>query len=345
MKFKLNKSLFLKNFWEKKAIFIPKGINTFEDNFVFSDFFNYTIKNNLDSKVYIKEKNQYRQQLASKSISKNSAFTHLIFKTNHFHQLSYELLNLITFIPDYLIDDVMISHSSLNGSVGKHQDNYSVFLIQGKGCKEWRIYQDNKILKFMAYEGDVLYVPPNVFHYGISKSDTCNTYSIGFRSPDTLSIQEDFNNFIFDMLDSKKTDFFKSNSFSNIKSLLPLDILKFFQNHLNYKSLIYSDFIGHNLTTVDVNIFSRRSMPKDKFIARCRENPIFVDQRSRVCFYDNHFFINGEKINIDEQSQVMMKKFFNEKEIRFINIPTVNIEILHKLYLKGFLTFKRMFNF
>ena len=86
-------------------------------------------------------------------------------------------------------------------------------------------------------------------------------------------------------------------------------------------------------------------MSKDKFIARCRENPIFVDQRSRVCFYDNHFFINGEKINIDEQSQVMMKKFFNEKEIRFINIPTVNIEILHKLYLKGFLTFKRMFNF
>jgi len=147
------------------------------------------------------------------------------------------------------------------------------------------------------------------------------------------------------MLVSKKTNFFKSNSFSNIKSLLSLDILKFFQNHLDYKSLIYSDFIGHNLTTVDANLFSRRSMPKDKFIARCRENPIFVDQRSRVCFYDNHFFINGEKINIDEQSQVMMKKFFNEKEIRFINIPTVNIEILHKLYLKGFLTFKRMFNF
>ena len=329
----------------EKSYFIPKGINTLEDNFVFSDFFNYTIKNNLDSKVYIKEKNQYRQQLASRSISKNSAFAHLIFKTNHFHQLSYELLNLITFIPDYLIDDVMISHSSHNGSVGKHQDNYSVFLIQGKGSKEWRIYQDNTILKFMAYEGDVLYVPPNVFHYGISKSDICNTYSIGFRSPDTLSIQEDFNNFIFDKLDSKKTDFFKSNSFSNIKSLLSLDILKFFQNHLDYKPLIYSDFIGHYLTSVDASLFSRRSMPKDKFIARCRENPIFIDQRSRVCFYDNHFFINGEKINIDGQSHVMMKKFFNEKKFRFINNSSVNIEILHKLYLKGYLTFKRMFNF
>jgi hypothetical protein len=147
------------------------------------------------------------------------------------------------------------------------------------------------------------------------------------------------------MLDSKKADFFKSNSFSNIKSLLSLDILKFFQNHLDYKSLIYSDFIGYYLTTVDVNLFSRRSMSKDKFTARCRENPIFIDQRSRVCFYDNHFFINGEKINIDGQSKVMMKKFFNEKEIRFINTPSVNIEILHKLYLKGYLTFKRMFNF
>jgi 50S ribosomal protein L16 3-hydroxylase len=345
MKFKLNKRLFLKNFWEKKAIFIPKGISNFEDNFVFSDFFNYAIKNNLDHKVYIKEKNQYRQQLTSKSISKKSIFAHLFFKTNHFHQLSYELLNLITFIPDYLIDDVLISHSSLNGSVGKHQDNYSVFLIQGKGCKEWRIYQDNKILKFMAHEGDVLYVPPNVFHYGISKTDICNTYSIGFRSPDTLTIQEDFNNFIFEKLNSEKTNFFKSKNFSNIKSLLPLDILKFFQNHLDYKSLIYSDFIGHCLTTVDLNLFSKKSMPKDKFIARCRENPIYVDQRSRVCFYDDHFFINGEKINIHGQSQVMMKKFFNEKEFRFINTTSVNIEILHKLYLKSYLTFKRMFNF
>ena len=345
MKFKLNKRLFLKNFWEKKAIFIPKGISNFEDNFVFSDFFNYAIKNNLDHKVYIKEKNQYRQQLTSKSISKKSVFAHLFFKTNHFHKLSYDLLNLITFIPDYLIDDVMISHSSLNGSVGKHQDNYSVFLIQGKGCKEWRIYQDNKILKFMAHEGDVLYVPPNVFHYGISKTDICNTYSIGFRSPDTLTIQEDFNNFIFEKLNSEKTNFFKNKNFSNIKSLLPLDILKFFQNQLDYKSLIYSDFIGHYLTTVDVNFLSKKSMPKDKFIARCRENPIYVDQRSRVCFYDNHFFINGEKINIDAQSQVMMKKFFNEKEFRIINTPSVDIEILHKLYLKSYLTFKRTFNF
>jgi len=86
-------------------------------------------------------------------------------------------------------------------------------------------------------------------------------------------------------------------------------------------------------------------MPKDKFIARCRENPIYVDQRSRVCFYDDHFFINGLKIKIDGQSKAMMKKFFNEKEFRFINTPSVNIEILHKLYLKSYLTFKRMFNF
>ena len=61
-----------------------------------------------------------------------------------FLNLSFEIKNLFDFIPQYLIDDVMISLSNIKGSVGKHKDNYSVFLIQGKGIKNWKIYENKK---------------------------------------------------------------------------------------------------------------------------------------------------------------------------------------------------------
>ena len=45
----------------------------------------------------------------------------------------------VTFVPDWRIDDLMISFAAPGGSVGPHQDNYDVFLCQGMGRREWRL--------------------------------------------------------------------------------------------------------------------------------------------------------------------------------------------------------------
>ena len=50
-----------------------------------------------------------------------------------------QLLSLVPFIPDWRIDDLMISFAAPGGSVGPHKDNYDVFLCQGSGHREWRI--------------------------------------------------------------------------------------------------------------------------------------------------------------------------------------------------------------
>ena len=45
------------------------------------------------------------------------------------------------FVPDWRIDDVMVSYASHGGGVGAHFDQYDVFLVQGLGRRRWRVGQ------------------------------------------------------------------------------------------------------------------------------------------------------------------------------------------------------------
>jgi 50S ribosomal protein L16 3-hydroxylase len=110
------------------------------------------------------------------------------------------LLALAAFIPDWRIDDLMISFAAPGGSAGPHKDNYDVFLCQGSGHREWRLTDPDlasasdsceqlSLLRpftdpapLQTKKGDVLYLPPGVPHWGIA-SDACMTYSIGMRAP------------------------------------------------------------------------------------------------------------------------------------------------------------------
>ena len=108
-----------------------------------------------------------------------------------------------SFIPDWRIDDLMVSFAAPGGSVGPHRDNYDVFLCQGVGRRDWNIAPANAELKSVlsgelslvesfaddnpveARCGDVLYLPPGIAHWGIAR-ESCMTYSIGMRAPTSL---------------------------------------------------------------------------------------------------------------------------------------------------------------
>ena len=114
------------------------------------------------------------------------------------------LLEPFRFIPDWRVEDVMISFAPRGGTVGPHIDSYDVFLLQGQGRRRWRLDRkapsalrpglDLRILKQFHAEddwilepGDMLYLPPNLAHYGVAL-DECLTYSIGFRSPSGMDL-------------------------------------------------------------------------------------------------------------------------------------------------------------
>lgn len=111
------------------------------------------------------------------------------------------LVEPFRFLPDWRIDDLMISYAAPQGSVGPHTDAYDVFLLQLAGRRRWQIDtrpvdpenrlpdQDLRILarfeaesEWVLEPGDMLYLPPGVAHYGVAL-DECMTASIGFRAP------------------------------------------------------------------------------------------------------------------------------------------------------------------
>jgi len=112
------------------------------------------------------------------------------------------LIDTFRFIPNWRIDDVMVSYATDHGGVGPHFDQYDVFLIQGLGRRLWQVGEvcdettallPNPDLRLLANfkpvqewvlePGDVLYVPPGIAHNGVAVGDDCMTYSVGFRAP------------------------------------------------------------------------------------------------------------------------------------------------------------------
>jgi 50S ribosomal protein L16 3-hydroxylase len=129
------------------------------------------------------------------------------------------LLSQFRFVPNWRIDDVMVSFASAGGGVGPHFDQYDVFLIQGRGRRRWRIgqhcddntplrpHQDLKLLtdfeEAAVYDlepGDILYVPPGVAHDGIALDDDCMTLSIGFRAPSRAELVTGWSDHVLDQL-------------------------------------------------------------------------------------------------------------------------------------------------
>ncbi len=131
-----------------------------------------------------------------------SPWTLLVQAVDHHVPEVAALIAPFRFIPNWRIDDVMVSYANDGGGVGPHYDQYDVFLIQGAGQRRWRVGQkcddDSPLLphddlrllatfeasdEWLLEPGDMLYVPPGFAHDGVAVGDDCMTYSIGFRAP------------------------------------------------------------------------------------------------------------------------------------------------------------------
>ncbi len=131
------------------------------------------------------------------------------------------------FVPDWRIDDVMVSYAADGGGVGPHFDQYDVFLVQGLGRRRWRVgprcgadtplvlHADLRLIAdfeatgdWVLEAGDILYVPPGFAHDGVAVGGDCMTYSIGFRAPSRADLVEGWAAHLADALpeDDRYTD-------------------------------------------------------------------------------------------------------------------------------------------
>ncbi len=200
---------FLKDYWQKKPLVIRQALPGFANPLTADELAGLSLEEDIESRIVSETvEKQPRWHLKrgpfnEKDFQKLSKthWTLLVQGVDRLIPEVHELLEHFNFIPSWRVDDVMISYAALHGSVGPHYDNYDVFLYQAEGRRKWslttqkctpenalsgvelRIMEEFHIEEeFVLEEGDMLYLPPHVGHYGVSLSEECMTYSFGYRS-------------------------------------------------------------------------------------------------------------------------------------------------------------------
>lgn len=147
-------------------------------------------------------------------------WTLLVQAVDHHVPAVARLLDGFRFIPDWRIDDVMVSYAVDGGGVGPHFDQYDVFLLQGAGQRRWQVgarcdrqtplaaHDELRLLanfearqEWLLEPGDMLYLPPRYAHHGVAVGTDCMTYSIGLRAPSRAELLGHWCDYLIDRLD------------------------------------------------------------------------------------------------------------------------------------------------
>lgn len=206
---------FLENYWQKKPLLIRNAFAHFETLISPEELAGLACEEDVFSRLLIEKHGAKPWQLVNGPFTEedflNLPETHYSLLVSECEKWIPELTELVDqfkFIPQWRIDDLMISYAPEHGSVGPHIDQYDVFLLQAHGQRHWHIQspesQDNQciegldvaILKDFQHDqdwvlnpGDMLYLPPALAHHGIALNP-CMTYSIGFRAPSSKELLE-----------------------------------------------------------------------------------------------------------------------------------------------------------
>jgi 50S ribosomal protein L16 3-hydroxylase len=200
---KLSDKQFTNNYWNKKPLLIRNALKEISDFADFSDFMAMGKDSEFESRMVYESGGDYPWQakggpFKAADFKKNALWTLICHNLELLNSDFYKLKEYVNFIPDWHFDDVMATISKKGASVGAHIDDYSVFIIQGKGRRKWLLEEnpnpeyienlDIKLLKnfnpkieWILEPGDMIYIPPNVAHHGVSLEDSIS-YSIGFKS-------------------------------------------------------------------------------------------------------------------------------------------------------------------
>jgi len=364
---------FLKNYWQKKPLLIKNAIANFVSPITESDLF--AIAQNEETVSRLIEQKQGIWQVKYGPFRKSDLpkrtsipWTILVQNINHYLPFAESFLNLFKFIPYARLDDLMISYATKKGSVGPHFDSYDVFLFQAQGIREWKISDQKKFTldkksslkiitnfksknSWVLKPGDMLYLPPNIGHWGISQSDDCVTYSIGFRAPGTFEIQSKFLDFIQDHLITNENEIYKDPNLTPQKN--PAEIssnmtkaLRNIVDRLRWDKSSINHFIGQLLSEpIESSIFeTRKPLSLKAFEKILISKTLKLNSKTRMLFIKNNFYINGEYIKIDKKYASFLKQLANNRENSFEStlnkrdLSALGI-ILLPLFLSGFVGF------
>jgi 50S ribosomal protein L16 3-hydroxylase len=218
---------FLETYWQKKPLLIRNAAPDFEAPLSAEDVKALAGNEEAISRLIIERGGDYPWQVEHGPFDPevfaglpDSHWTLLVQEVEQHVPAVARLLDSFRFVPNWRIDDVMVSFAADQGGVGPHIDNYDVFLLQGEGRRKWQIdsrpvegeeelVPDIDVSMLQAFTpdeewvlepGDMLYLPPRIAHNGIALGP-CMTLSIGFRAPSHADLLGGFFGFAAEQMD------------------------------------------------------------------------------------------------------------------------------------------------
>jgi len=221
MQHKLNLNIpeFLSQYWQQKPCVIKQGFSQFVDPIDENDLAALAQESEIDARIV--RQNQQGWQLEHGPFEDFQTvcvdqWSLLVQAVDHYIPEINQLLFQFDFIPQWRLDDMMVSYSVPGAGVGPHLDQYDVFIIQGKGKRRWQVgakgdYEtlmpcpdlqqikgfEQSIIDQVLEPGDIIYIPPGYPHNGVA-IEPCLNYSVGFRAPNQADLYSSFADFLLD---------------------------------------------------------------------------------------------------------------------------------------------------
>lgn len=370
----LTPQTFLNEYWQKKPLLIKNAFTDFNDPVGADELAGFAMEQEIESRIISQEQDK-RWQVAHGPFTSfdqfgESDWTLLVQATNNWSPKTHALLAPFRFLPNWRIDDVMVSFSTPGGGVGPHLDQYDVFIIQGEGKRRWQVglpdsnleqlipHPDLKqvsdftpIIDEITEPGDLLYIPPNHPHNGVAIENSLN-YSIGFQAPNNQELWSAYADKLLDLdAGTTRLDDKKRQPTLNPEQLDHDDIeniRQFMVAQLEDKTL-FNDFIGAYLTQchhaleilvpvtpIDIEQLNHIMSESDIVFT-----PVPGIKSLLISSPYNCLYINGESYKLADESLALAAKLaqslpLTTEDLKSFTSCLINAQLLTSVLNKGY---------
>lgn len=383
----LTPTQFLTEYWHKKPLLIKNAIPNFTGLLSPEELAGLACEDEVQSRIVEEINGQWHAshgpfseedfaRLPDKPDAKHR-WTLLVQSVNHYLPEAGALLQQFNFIPYARLDDLMVSYAPDGGGVGPHFDSYDVFLLQGQGKRLWRVSEQKdlslvegaplRILKhfdtaqeWLLETGDMLYLPPQLAHWGIAVSDgkvDCMTYSIGFRAPKNQELATEFLGYMQDQLNREQLTI--DGMYEDADLSLQSHAAEISEDMVNkvaatLKKIQWSHqdvagFLGTYLSEPkpDVIFEPNKKISLPQFVKRLASHGIALDLKSQMLFTGHTFYLNGEAVSDSGEAANLLIQLADQRTIpaHVLDHEATRNELLlkqlHDWYLAGFIHFNQ----
>jgi 50S ribosomal protein L16 3-hydroxylase len=370
----LSPEIFLAEYWQKKPLLIKRAYKDFQDTIPADELAGLAMETEIESRIVSSDSNGNWQvdhgPFEDFSQYGEANWTLLVQAVNNWSRPTNALLAPFSFIPRWRIDDVMVSFSTPNGGVGAHLDQYDVFIIQGSGKRRWQVGAPDSELKTLlphpdlkqvsdfeplideiTEAGDLLYIPPNHPHNGVSIENSVN-FSVGFQAPSSQELWSSFADKLIDnnlgeqrFSDSTR----KATTTSTLINKADQQQLKAFMLEQLENTEMFEQFIGQYLTQshhalellMPVNDIDQEKLIDILSEPDIRFMPVSGLKAAIIAESHTTLFLNGDSFPIDAQTLPLAQLLAQQtplttEQVKSFNTSLKNSQLLTSVLNKGY---------